>query len=385
MSKIKVGIIGTGFSATSQLEALRRLPNVEIVAVASSNKEKAEKKASEFGIPKAYGTVTELIQDPEVEAIHNCTPNDLHFSINREVLLAGKHLLSEKPLAMNSEQSHELAELAAKGSVVSGVCFNYRHYPLVQEARSALAGGEYGRVNLVYGGYIQDWLLYDTDYNWRLDPERNGASRAIADIGSHWCDTVQHILGRKIVEVFADLKTVHPTRKKSTGQVSTFTSSHMDQHEEIPITTEDYGSVLVHFEGGVNGVFTVSQVSAGRKNRLHFEIAAETATLAWDQEEPNRLWIGKRNEPNRELLRDPSLLSPSAAPLAHYPGGHQEGWPDGLKNLFIDFYAAVGRNKAGEHHAEGSTFASMEDGHRIMRLIDAILESHQSKKWVQIQ
>jgi predicted dehydrogenase len=383
MRKVNVGIIGTGFSAASHIEALRRLPQVQIVAIASSSQEKAEEKAKQFGIPKAYGDYYALIHDPEVEVVHNCTRNYLHFPINKAVLEAGKHLLSEKPLAMNSEESHELYELAKKSPGISAVCFNYRHYPLVAEAREIIAR-ECNRVHLVYGGYVQDWLLYDTDYNWRLDPLQNGASRAIADIGSHWCDTVQYVLGKKIKEVFADLKTAHPIRRKPKNQDSTFTSSKEKEREVVYIGTEDCGSVLIHFEDGTHGVFTVSQVSAGRKNRLYFEIAADTATIAWDQEDPNRLWIGKRDEPNREIVRDPSILSPRAAALSHYPGGHQEGWPDGLKNLLIDFYAAVSKRKAGEAGEDDFSYATIEDGHQIMRLVDAILESHRSQRWVQI-
>ncbi len=385
---IKVGIIGTGFSARSHLEALRRLNQVEVVAIASSHQERAEQVAKEFGIPKAYGDARQLIHDPEVEAVHNCTPNHLHFPLNREVLEAGKHLLSEKPLALNSRESRQLMEWAQKSEGVSGVCFNYRHYPMVAEARAAIAGGECGEVYLVQGGYLQDWLLYNTDYNWRLDPEQSGSTRAVADIGSHWCDTVQHVLGRRIVEVFADLKTVHPVRYKPKGPVTTFAKSEDGDREEVPIHTEDCGIVMVHFEGGIQGVFTVSQVSAGRKNRLYFEISAEKASLAWDQEEPNRLWIGKRDEANRELLRDPSILSKPAASMAHYPGGHQEGWPDGLKNLLIDFYKEVRRKKEGRASEEGGrspSFATFEDGHRIMVLIDAILESHRTKRWVEVK
>lgn len=385
MEKVRAGIIGTGFSAASHIEALRRLNHVEVVAIASSSKEKAEEKAKQFGIPKAYGDFNALIADPEVEIIHNCTPNNLHFPINKAVLEAGKHLLAEKPLAMNSAESHELQQLAEKSDAVSGVCFNYRHYPMVAQARE-MAAGQFGKVNLVYGGYVQDWLLYDTDYNWRLEPQQNGASRAIADIGSHWCDTVQHVLGKKIVEVFADLKTVHPVRRKPKDQIGTFATSQGAARVDVPIDTEDYGSVLVHFEDGIHGIFTVSQVSAGRKNRLYFEVAAQKATLAWDQEEPNKLWIGKRDEPDTELVRDPSLLSPQAARLAHYPGGHQEGWPDGLKNLLLDFYGAVSRKKSGrqQHSGETSSFATFQDGHRIMQIIDAILESHHTQKWVRI-
>ncbi|NNU87580.1 Gfo/Idh/MocA family oxidoreductase [Geobacillus sp. MR] len=382
MKSINVGIIGTGFSASSHIEALRRLPFVNIVAIASSSQEKAEAAARRFGIPKAYGDYEALIADPDVEAVHNCTRNVLHFPINKAVLEAGKHLLSEKPLAMNSEQSIELKKLAEKSPGLSAVCFNYRHYPLVAEAKERIAR-DAKRIHFVYGGYVQDWLLYDTDYNWRLDPAQNGPSRAIADIGSHWCDTVQYVLGKRIVEVFADLRTVHPVRYKPKQEGSTFTSGHAQDAEPVQIDTEDGGSVLVHFDDGTHGAFTISQVSAGQKNRLYFEIATDAMTLAWDQEHPNRLWIGRRNGPNEEVVRDPSLLSPQAAALAHYPGGHEEGWPDGLKNLFLDFYNAIIRKQRGEALGE-LPFATIADGHYTMTIVDAILESHRTKQWVRV-
>jgi predicted dehydrogenase len=380
MKKIKVGIIGTGFSAGSQFEALSRLPHVEVVAVAASNQEKAQKWAARFGIAKAYGNYQQLLDDQEVEVVHNCTPNHLHFPINKAALLAGKHVLSEKPLAINANESQELVELAKNSDRVCGVCFNYRHYPLVAEAKARIQNE--GKVHFVYGGYVQDWLLHENDYSWRLNPEWNGPSRAIADIGSHWSDTVQYVLGQKIVEVFADLKTVHPVRFKPNSTYSTFGIKEDAEVEPISITTEDGGSVLIHFEDGTHGAFTISQVSAGRKNRLHFEISAQQSSMAWDQEQPNRLWIGKRDEANQELLRDPSLLSEKAAVLAHYPGGHQEGWPDGLKNLFADFYQAVSNRKVGEPITP--SFATFEDGHYIMKLIEAILKSHQTKSWVRV-
>lgn len=378
MKKIKAGIIGTGFSGNAHLEALRRIPNVEIVAISSTSQQKAEKLAKEYGIAKAYSNASELINDPLVEVVHNCTPNHLHFPLNCEVLQAGKNLLSEKPLALNSEQSKELKELAEKSNGVSGVSFNYRHYPMVRQLKEEIISNKHGEAQLVYGGYIQDWCLYETDYSWRMDRVLNGPSRAIADIGSHWCDTVQYILGENIVEVFADLKTVHPMRKKPKNHSGTFTKSNHENTEDVSINTEDYGSVLVHFEGGTQGVFTVSQVSAGRKNRMHFEIAARESSLYWDQEDPNKIWIGKRNEANRELLRDPGLLSNEASALAHYPGGHQEGWPDGLKNLLIDFYDAISKGE------KVSSFATIAEGHRTMKIVDAILESHKAKKWVKV-
>lgn len=384
MEKLKVGIIGTGFAAISHLEAVKRLQHIEVVAISTSTKEKAELVAKQFGIPKSYGNASELIHDPEVEVVHNCTPNHLHFPINRDVLLAGKHLLSEKPLALNSVESEELIELAKKNHVVAGVCFNYRFYPLIAEARHSIQNGKYGKTHLVYGGYIQDWCLYESDYSWRMDPEKNGPSRAIADIGSHWCDTIQYVLGKKIVEVFTDLKTVHPIRKKPKHEVVTFGKCNAGEIEDVAINTEDYGSVLVHFEDGTHGVFTVSQISAGRKNKFYFDIAAERATLSWDQEAPNRLWIGRRDKANKELVKDPNLLSENASALVHYPGGHQEGWPDSLKNLCISFYEAIGKNKRGLQHEEVS-FATMTDGHQIMVLIEAILESYRSKQWIRVQ
>jgi len=382
MGKIKVAIVGTGFSATSHLEALRRVPNVEVVAIVSRSLEKAEEMANRYGIKYAYNQLDEMLSNDEIQVVHNCTPNSLHFSINKKVLEAGKHVLSEKPLAMNAEETAELVEIAKKSGLVNGVCFNYRHYPLVQEARVQLASGVHGNVHLVHGGYIQDWLLYPTDYSWRLDKSLNGASRAIADIGSHWCDTVQHVLGKKIVRVFADLHTVHKTRKRPVEEVATFSQGAGENFEEVAVDTEDVGHVIVHFEGGASGMFTVSQVSAGRKNHFHFEISSSESSLSWDQENPNELWIGKRDRANQVLVRDPGLLSNEVRGLAHYPGGHQEGWPDGLKNLFIDFYESVRNGGTGVREFQYATF---EDGHYIMKIIEAILKSNETKQWVEIE
>lgn len=389
MNKVKIGIIGTGFSATFHMEALRRLFHVEVVAVAGRTETSAAEFAEAFGIPKAYTSAEALIADAEVEAIHNCTPNDLHYEINKKVLLAGKHLLSEKPLASNSRESAELVELARRSAGVSAVCFNYRHYPLVQHARELLADNRLGPVHMVHGVYLQDWLLYKTDYNWRLEAEGCGGARAIADIGSHWCDLLQHVLGLRVVEVFADLKTVHPIRHRRSEAAATFgvngRGNQQANYEEVPIVTEDCGSVLVHFEGGITGVFSVSQVHAGRKNKLSFEIAAQDGTIVWDQEDANRIWIGHRNKPNAEWIRDPELLGSGAGALSHYPGGHQEGWPDGMKNLLISFYDKVMEIHGGNFTGQAEMIASLEDGHYIMKIIEAIVESNRTKQWIRIE
>ncbi|NBD23887.1 Gfo/Idh/MocA family protein [Paenibacillus glycinis] len=381
MEQLQVGIIGTGFSAGFHLEALRRLPYIEVVAIAGSSLGKARETAKKYAIPRAYSSPEALIADTDVQVVHNCTPNHLHFRINEAVLLAGKHLLSEKPLAMNAGESAKLAELAKRQDAVSGVCYNYRHYPLVAETRDRIRSGQTGPVHLITGGYLQDWLLEDTDYNWRLHADLSGATRAIADIGSHWCDLAQHITGQRIVEVFADLKTLHPVRRKPLPEPD---ADGRPQYEEIRIATEDFGSVLVHFENGIHGVFTVSQVSAGRKNKLFFDLSAERESLHWDQEAANKLWIGSRGSASLVVGCDPGELSREAAAMVHYPGGHEEGWPDGVKNLFLNFYQAVRERRMGVSAMTPPTFASIEEGHHMMRINDAIVESCRIQSWVRV-
>ncbi len=385
MEKVKVGIIGTGFIGPTHIEAIRRLGFVEVVGLAENSQEAAEQKAAELGIPKAYGDYRDMLQDSEIQVVHNCTPNHLHFAINKEIILAGKHVLSEKPLAMSSEESAELLALAKEHKVVHGVNFNYRQFPIVKQLAAMIKNGELGKVNLVHGSYLQDWLLFETDFNWRLAPEVGGKSRAVADIGSHWCDTVQHVTGKRIVEVFADLATVIPVRKKSTSNVATFGAQQEQEttYEDVPINTEDYASVLVRFEDGTKGVFTVSQVSAGRKNRLSFEINGSQKSAYWNQEEPEKLWIGHRDRPNEVLQADPALFLPEARSSIHHPGGHNEGWPDALKNGMLNFYNFIREGK--DPLNDQANFATFEDGHISMCITDAILESHEQQKWVKVQ
>lgn len=384
MEKIKVGIIGTGFIGPTHIEAIRRLGFVEVLGIAETSKEAAERKAAKLGIPKAYGNYREMLQDDEIQVVHNCTPNYLHFAINKEIILAGKHVLSEKPLAMSSLESAELLALATEKKVVHGVNFNYRQFPVLKQLETMVKTDKIGKVNLVHGSYLQDWLLYDTDFNWRLAPEIGGRSRAVADIGSHWCDTVQYVTGKKIVEVFADLATVVPVRKKPMSTIATFEAQKAVEgsFEEVPINTEDYASVLVRFHDGTKGVFTVSQVSAGRKNRLSFEINGSKSSAYWNQEEPEKLWIGYRDRANEILLADPALFLAEAKSSIHHPGGHNEGWPDALKNMMLNFYSFIREEK--NPLTDKANFATFYDGHLSMCITDAILESHEQQKWVKV-
>ena len=380
---IKVGVVGTGFAATSHIEALRRLPHIEVIAVAGSNKAKAAETASRYGIATAFGRWHDLVEHDAVQVVHNCTPNHLHAEINAASIDSGKHILSEKPLALNSAETSSLMQAAQASEVVSGVCFNYRHYPMVRQAKAMIQSGEYGPVNIAHGSYLQDWLLYDDDWNWRLESDKAGSSRAIADIGSHWLDLVQYVTGQNVAELCADLSTIHATRMKPAATSQTFAATDSPGRESKSVDTEDFGNVLLRFAGGARGAMSISQVSPGRKNRLWFEIDAASASFVWDQEEPNHLWMGRRHEANRQLVRDPGLLAPETAKLTHFPAGHQEGWPDALKNVFLDFYAVVDARRAGDDHS--ASFATFPDAHRVLCTVEAVVASHRSRAWTEVK
>jgi predicted dehydrogenase len=376
-------VVGSGFAGSSHVEALRRVPGVQVAALAGSSEERARAAADRLRVPAATGDYRALLADADIDAVHNCTPNDLHHDVTAAALEAGKHVLAEKPLAMDSVQAADLVARAERAGMVTGVCFNYRHYPLVAEARAMLADGRAGRPHLIRGAYLQDWLLEPTDWNWRLVSERSGRSRAIGDIGSHWMDLLQHVTGRRIARVYARLGRLHEERLRPAGPSQTFDRGAASEAERVVVDTEDFATVLFELDDGCPGVFTVSQVTPGRRNGLTFEIDAGAVSLAWDQEHPNALRIGRRDAANEVLVRDPALLSPAAAALTHYPAGHEEGWPDGLKNLFLDFYARIAAHGRGEELE--SSVATFADAHRITCAVEAILESHRDARWVELE
>lgn len=379
---ITVGIIGTGFIGPAHIEALRRLGNIQVVAICDSTQTAAETRAAELNVPHAYSDVAAFLQHEGLDAVHNCTPNHLHAEINRQILRAGKHVFSEKPLCMTMEEARELVELAEKAGVVHGVSFVYRQFAMVQQAASMMRYQQLGRLFSAQGSYLQDWMLEETDYNWRVDTGKGGASRAVADIGSHWCDTIQFVTGRKIVEVMADLSIVWSTRKASLNSAATFGAQEEEmQYESRDVTTEDMGFVLFRFDDGSKGTFSVSQVSAGRKNRLSLEVNGSLSSLAWDQEIPQQLWLGHRHKANQLLSDDPSLMNPDVAARARFPGGHIEGWPDAFRNMMQQFYQAV---EQGKPASSALSFATFRDGAQVMAIVDAILKSHQQQRWVRV-
>lgn len=380
---INVGIIGSGFIGPAHIEALRRLGFVNVVALADSSQADAELKAQQLNIPHAYGSIDELLAHPGLQVVHNCTPNALHAAINEKIIRAGKHVFSEKPLCMTSEEARHLVALAEQYGVVHGVSFVYRQFAMVQQAASMVRNQQIGRLFAVHGGYFQDWMLQETDYNWRVEPEVGGESRAVADIGSHWCDTLQFVTGRKIVEVMADFAIVHPVRKAAKNGAATFTAgSAQQEYEDKPVVTEDFASVLLKFDDGSRGSFSVSQVSAGRKNRLLFEINGSEKSLGWDQEVPQNLWVGARNQPNQLLSDDPTQLNADVRHSAHFPGGHIEGWPDAFKNMLLNFYRYIAQGK--QPGIDAAPFATFHDGAQIMYVIDAIIDSHRQQRWVKV-
>ena len=378
-----MGLVGPGFVGAHHVDAVRRLGFVDVVAVAASSQASARKKADALGIPKAYGSYEELAADPDVHVVHNTTPNYLHVPVVMAALTHRKHIVSDKPLALNAEDARALWHAARDAGVVHAVTFNYRGNPLVQQAREMMAAGEMGEPHYVHGAYLQDWLLQPTDFSWRLEPEKGGKSSAIGDIGSHWCDLVQHVIGRRIESVLADLHTVIATRIKppksaeAFAQVRQDSGGHASNHagETFAVQSEDLATVLVRFAGGARGCVSVGQVCAGHKNDLWFEISGGHASLRWRQERQNELWIGRRDAANSILMKDPSLLHEGARGYAHLPGGHQEAWADAFRNVMKDVYTFIAAG-SDPGDLKPPSFATFEDGYNAACVVDAILASH---------
>ena len=376
---LRAAVIGAGFVGRAHIEALRRLA-IPIQGVLGSSLARTQAACHSLGIVRVYQSMEELAKDASVDVVHVCTPNHLHFPETESALRAGKHVMCEKPLAMNTQETAALVELAREQGRVAAVTYNLRYYPLCQEAHALVKQGTIGEPRIAYGSYLQDWLFYPTDWNWRLDPELGGTMRAVADIGTHWLDLICWITGRNLKELCADLATLIPVRQRPKGPVETFKKTDDMETEPVRMTTDDYGSILLHFEGGLHGVLTVSQVSAGRKNRMWFEIDGSEGSLAWDEEEPNLLWIGSRKEANRFLIKDPSLMSPQARGYAAYPAGHAEGYPDTFVQLFKDLYGYI---VAGDFKAPRS-FPTFETGHYQVKLCELISVSARERRWVEV-
>ncbi len=376
----RVAVIGGGFIGSVHIEALRRI-GIEVVGLLGSSPDRTRGLADRLAIRRVYGDLDDLLGDPAVGSVHIASPNAYHFEQARRTLESGRHVVCEKPLAITSTETSTLRELAgSRPRQASAVNYNVRYYPLCFEMRDRVARGDLGRILSVNGSYVQDWLLMPEDYNWRVEADGGTNLRAVADIGTHWMDLAQFVLDRPIRSVMADLATFHPVRHRPVGASETFTGPGRSRETRaVPVTTEDHAAVLLRLEDGVRGVFHVSQVTAGRKNRLALEVAGTEGSMSWDSESPNRLWIGRRDGPNSLLERDPALLCPSARAVSHYPGGHAEGFPDTFKALYLAVYGWIA---AGGDQPPG--FPTFADGDREVRLCEAVAQSARQGHWMDV-
>ena len=390
MRRVKTAIVGSGFMGRVHLEAIRRTGAADVVAIASRNRAAAEKLAGEFGVPRVGSEYGNILADPAIESVHICTPNAQHFQMAKDALGAGKHVLCEKPLGISTDEGRELSRLARERGVRNCVCHNLRYYPMVQQMRAMREAGELGEILIVEGNYAQDWLLYDTDWNWRVTTEAGGASRCLADIGSHWCDMAEHVAGLRITAICTDLQIFHRTRKqpRTTGETFSKIAGAAQDFRATEVQTEDFGATIFQMGEPTRGSFTASQVSAGRKNRLYLEIHGIRASAAWSQERPDELWIGKRDMPNGVMVKDPALMEPGARAYADLPGGHSEGYGSTFKQLFRRFYASIVDEKADEKSDKkaagkaASEYPSFDDGLRQLAILEAELKSHAQRGWV---
>jgi len=382
MFELRAAVAGTGFMGPTHIEALRRI-GVKVVGILDVTAEKGREAAQRLGIPRAYTDFTNLAGDPDVDVVHICTPNYLHYGMAKMALERGKHVLCEKPLTTTSQESAQLVRLVEATGLVGAVNYNLRYYPLCQQARVMVHRGDIGDVYLIYGGYFQDWLFLASDWNWRLDPAFGGKLRAVADIGTHWLDMVTWLTGRKVVAVMADFATFIPKRlKPRQEEADTFAGKieRAKEVEEVEVKTEDYAAILLEFEDGARGTVMVSQVSAGRKNHFWWELNGSEASLSWDQERPNELWVGHRDRPNELMLKDPALMDSTVRPIAGYPGGHAEGYPD----TFMQLQKAVYSYIAAGDLSRPRTFPTFHDGHEEMLLCETIWESARQRQWIRM-
>jgi predicted dehydrogenase len=418
MEPLRSAVAGTGFAGRLHARSVR-LSGARLVGVSASSPASAQSAAAELGADQAFASSEELVESPDVDVVHLCTPNHLHEPLALKALAAGKHVVCEKPVALDAAGARRIADTASAAGRVVAVPFVYRFHPTAREARARIAAGELGALRLLHGSYQQDWLLTPDDANWRVDPALGGPSRAFADIGSHWCDLVEFVAGCRITRLLARTATTVPARAADASAV-TFGAAgpaaagapggpgsvpRPAAPDRQPVATEDVALVLFETDQGGVGSLVVSQVSAGRKNRLWFELDGETGSVVFDQEQPETLWLGRR-EGGVTLPRDPAHMRPEAARLASLPAGHAQGYHDCFDLFVADAYramqsggdgAGVGAGERGDRAGGGVPSDDVPDGDvpdglpliadgvRAARLTDAVLASARSQTWTEVE
>jgi len=365
MKTLRIGLVGFGFIGPHHLDAIRRLGFAEVAALAVSSAKAARERADRHHVEKAYGDWRALVADPDIDVVDIATPTHLHAPIALAAMNAGKHVIVDKPMALSSTESRRMLSAAQRKRIVHAVTFNIRYNVMLQQARAMVRRGDLGKPQFIHGHYLQEWLLKETDFNWRLLPEQAGHLAMVADAGAHWYDLAEHLTAGRIVRVLADFARFIDVRRRPTGPGRT-----KPYRVEVP----DLGLVLCEFENGARGLFSTGALCAGHKNDLTIEVNGSTASLRWQQERPNELWIGRRDQPSETMLKDPSLLDPSVVHYASLPGGHNEAWPDAFRNLMRNIlgFIAEGRDP---READGTAFPTFATGHRVACIVDAIAAS----------
>ena len=366
MKRIKASVIGLGFIGVAHVDALKRLPGVDVIAAVDACG--IDEKAAMLDVPNAFSDYREMIEVCKPDCIHICTPNYLHREIAIYALERGIHVVCEKPMAMDSEEARKMVAAAKRSGLVNAVNFHNRFYPVNHQLKTMIQNGELGKIQNIHGVYLQDCFLKDTDFNWRMLSQNGGRTRVISDIGSHWIDLAEYVIGQKVTEVFAEFQRTYATRKRKTG----------DAYEEMAIDTEDNAFLMFRFSGGAIGSMAVSQLTPGKKNQTAYTVAGTKMSAAWDSEQISDLWLGLRDEPNRVLTKDPALLDAETAAITAYPGGHVEGFPDAFRQNFTAIYKAI----RGE--ASSNRFATFEDGLHQMEICDKLFESAQKGAWLKL-
>ena len=378
MKKIKAGVIGLGFIGVAHIEALRRLGYVDVVAVTTRNN--VNKKAETLSVNKAFEDYREMIDTMDLDTVHICTPNNTHKEMAIYALEKGIHVICEKPLCCSLEEAEEMVHAAEKSGKVAALNFHNRFYPMAYQMRQMVLDGSIGDVLSIHGSYIQDWLLYNSDFSWRVLREESGKMRAVSDIGSHWIDLAEFITGKRVTEVLAEFSIYHKKRKIPLVPVKSFgiDTPKSLEYREIDVETEDIATIMFRFEGDVIGTAMISELFAGAKNTMSIAIAGSEKSLQWNVENSNNLFIGQRNQPDLVMQKDFSLLHEKAGRLVGYPGGHGEGFPDSFKQNFNSIYRSIMGDNAP------CDFATFSDGLHSTRILEKIYESAQNRCWVKI-
>ena len=397
--RLRAAVIGTGFVGPHHVDAVRRTGYAEVVVLAGRSLERTAERAANLGVPYATSDIGSLLADPSIDVVHICTPNATHVELAAAVLEAGKHLVLEKPIGLDTGTARKLVARARASGRHAAMALTYRGYPIIRQARDLAAGGALGSLRLIHGAYIQDWLSRPTDYNWRVDPAVGGASRAVADIGTHWFDTAEFVTGLRAEAVLATLATFMPQRHRPAAETLAFQQAS-GETEIVDIGSEDAATFLIRFEGGPIGACTISQVSPGRKNAMTIEVAGSDASLAWAQETPEQLWVGTRSASHvvvrgaeagasalPELYRPARAGAGDAAPADHdpsgipaLPAGHPEGWGDALRDLLRPFYRAVALGEVPAAPGKAG-YPTLEDGLRGLVFVEAVLASAREGRW----